>query len=431
MRHFIIIGFVSHFIFLNEKLSAQESYENIRIPLAKSNYTYSGCEPSIAIDELNPQRLVAGSILDGYHYSIDGGNSWKSKRLKSKFGVFGDPVLKIDSKGRIYYFHLASYKKTSHLDRIVCQFSDKINGAFSKGSFPKPHGSKVQDKHWITIHPETNHLFMTWTQFDVYDSSNPKDSSFIMFSKSTDQGVTWSEPKRISKYGGDCLDGDNTVEGAVPAFGKDNALVVTWTGPRGLMMQRSLDEGKTWLPEERKIIDHPGGWDIKVPGFYRANGLPFLVSDQSGGVRNGTLYLNWADQRNGENDTDIFLMFSTDNGEHWQGPIQVNKETRETHQFLTCLTVDQSNGDLHFVYYDRSKYEPESLKTDVIWTVSKDGGITFKETTISASPFQPHGTKFFGDYLGIAAHNGTVRPIWPRMDQGRITLWTALINMAD
>lgn len=108
---------------------------------------------------------------------------------------------------------------------------------------------------------------MTWTQFDVYDSSNPKDSSFIMFSKSTDQGVTWSEPKRISKYGGDCLDGDNTVEGAVPAFGKDNALVVTWTGPRGLMMQRSIDEGKTWLPEERKIIDHPGGWDIKVPGF--------------------------------------------------------------------------------------------------------------------------------------------------------------------
>ncbi len=431
MRHFIIIGFVSHFIFLNHKISAQVSYENVRIPLAKSNYSYSGCEPSIAIDELNPERLVAGSILDGYHYSTDGGKSWKSKQLKSKFGVFGDPVMKIDSKGRIYYFHLASYKKTSHLDRIICQFSDKIDGSFSKGSFPLPNGSKVQDKHWITIHPETNHLFMTWTQFDAYDSSNPKDSSFIMFSKSMDQGVTWSVPKRISKYGGDCLDGDNTVEGAVPAFGKDNTLVVTWTGPRGLMMQRSLDEGKTWLPEERKIIDHPGGWDIKVPGFYRANGLPFLVSDQSGGTRNGTLYLNWADQRNGENDTDVFLMFSTDNGEHWQGPIQVNKETRETHQFLTCLTVDQSNGDLHFVYYDRSKYEPGSLKTDVIWNVSKDGGITFKENTISASPFQPQGTKFFGDYLGIAAHNGTVRPIWPRMDQGRITLWTALINLAD
>jgi hypothetical protein len=431
MRHYIIIGFVSHFIFLNQKIGAQESYVNVRIPLAKSNYTYSGCEPSIAIDELNPERLVAGSILDGYHYSTDGGKSWKSKQLKSKFGVFGDPVMKIDSKGRIYYFHLASYKKTSHLDRIVCQFSDKIDGTFSKGSFPSPNGSKVQDKHWITIHPQTNHLFMTWTQFDAYDSSNPKDSSFIMFSKSTDQGLTWSTPKRISKYGGDCLDGDNTVEGAVPAFGKDNALVVTWTGPRGLMMQRSLDEGKTWLPEERKIIDHPGGWDIKVPGFYRANGLPFLVSDQSGGTRNGTLYLNWADQGNGENDTDIFLMFSTDNGVHWQGPIQVNKETRETHQFLTCLTVDQSNGDLHFVYYDRSKYEPGSLKTDVIWTVSKDGGITFNETTISTSPFQPHGSKFFGDYLGIAAHNGTVRPIWPRMDQGRITLWTALIDMAD
>ena len=431
MRHFIIIGFVSHCIFFNLCTNAQVAYENVRIPLAKSNYTYSGCEPSIAIDELNPQRLVAGSILDGYHYSLDGGKTWKSKQLKSKFGVYGDPVMKLDSKGRIYYFHLASYKKTSHLDRIVCQFSDNINGNFSKGSFPSPNGSKVQDKHWITIHPETNHLYMTWTQFDAYDSSNPKDSSFIMFSKSIDQGVTWSTPKRISKYGGDCLDGDNTVEGAVPAFGKDNVLIVTWTGPRGLMMQRSLDEGKTWLLEEKKIIDHPGGWDIKVPGFYRANGLPFLVSDQSGGTRNGTLYLNWADQRNGENDTDVFLMFSTDNGENWQGPIQVNKETRETHQFLTCLTIDQSNGDLHFVYYDRSKYEPGSLKTDVVWTVSRDGGVTFTESTISTNPFQPFEYKFFGDYLGIAAHNGVVRPIWPRMDQGKISLWTALIQMED
>ena len=431
MRHFIIIGFVSHLFLFNQRVNAQKTFKNIKIPLAASGYMYSGCEPSIAIDELNPLRLVAGSILDGYHYSTDGGKTWKSEQLKSEFGVFGDPVLKMDNKGRIYYFHLASYEKTSHLDRIVCQFSDKIEGSFSKGSFPSPNGSKVQDKHWITIHPKTNHLYMTWTQFDVYDSSDPKDSSFIMFSKSIDRGVTWSNPKRISKHGGDCMDGDNTVEGAVPAFGHDNTLVVTWTGPKGLMMQRSLDEGKTWLPEERKIKDHPGGWDIEVPGFYRANGLPFLVSDRSGGARNGTLYLNWCDQGKGEDNTDVFLMFSTDNGENWQGPIQVNKETRETHQFLTCLTVDQTNGDLHFVYYDRSKYESGSLKTDVVWTVSRDGGITFDQTTISSSPFQPSDSRFFGDYLGIAAHNGRVRPIWPRMDQGRISLWTALIDETD
>ncbi|MEY3084361.1 MAG: hypothetical protein RL037_541 [Bacteroidota bacterium] len=431
MRYYLIIGFVSILILGQSVVFAQAKYENIQIPLGKFEYEYSGCEPSIAIDASNPNKIVAGSILNGYHYSIDAGKTWKSKALVSPFGVYGDPVLKVDGRGRIYYFHLASYAKTTHLDRIVCQFSDKISGPFSKGSSPKPNGTKVQDKQWVTIHPETNHLYMTWTQFDAYDSSNPEDSSFIMFSKSIDGGISWSIPLRISKYGGDCLDGDNTVEGAVPAIGLDNALIVTWTGPNGLMMQRSMDDGKTWLPQEKKIIDHPGGWDIDIPGFYRANGLPFLVSDMSRGERNGTLYLNWCDQGNGPDDTDVFLMFSNDNGENWQGPIQVNKETRATHQFLTCLTVDQVNGDLHFVYYDRSSYPEGSLKTDVAWTVSNDGGQSFKETIISEKPFQPNEYNFFGDYLGIAAHDGKVRPIWPRMDQGRISLWTALIDLTE
>jgi hypothetical protein len=93
--------------------------------------------------------------------------------------------------------------------------------------------------------------------------------------------------------------------------------------------------------------------------------------------------------------------------------------------------VDQVNGDLHFVYYDRSSYPEGSLKTDVAWTVSNDGGQSFKETIISEKPFQPNEYNFFGDYLGIAAHDGKVRPIWPRMDQGRISLWTALIDLTE
>ena len=92
---------------------------------------------------------------------------------------------------------------------------------------------------------------MTWTQFDAYDSPNPKDSSFIMFSKSTNRGISWSEPKRISKFGGDCLDGDLTVEGAVPALGLNGEIYVTWAGPKGLVFQKSIDDGKTWLKEEK------------------------------------------------------------------------------------------------------------------------------------------------------------------------------------
>ena len=39
---------------------------------------------------------------------------------------------------------------------------------------PEPNGTKVQDKHWIVIDPQTDEIYMTWTQFDAYDSADPK-----------------------------------------------------------------------------------------------------------------------------------------------------------------------------------------------------------------------------------------------------------------
>jgi hypothetical protein len=422
MRLFLLIGCVS---LLELALQAQP-IKNIQIPPVAVQYPYNECEPSIAINPRNPNEITAGTVLQGYHISSDGGHTWKSSALKSPYGVYGDPVLQYDQTGRLYYFHLSDYNKTSHLDRIVCQVSDRP-GKFSKGSFPKPNGTKVQDKHWVVIDPKTNVLYMTWTQFDAYDSADPKDTSIIVFSKSTDRGLSWTDPIRISKYGGDCLDGDNTVEGAVPALGPNGEIFVCWTGPRGIMFQKSTDGGLTWLNEERKLADHVGGWDIQIPGIYRANGFPFLMSDMSGGPHNGTLYLNWCDQRNGADNTDVWLIKSTDAGQTWSEPIQVNQDKDPRHQFLTSMAIDQVRGDLHFVYYDRRRFKDN--RTDVVWATSQDGGQTFQEQRISNQPFVPNPMVFFGDYLGIAAHNGRIRPIWPRMDNNKITLWVALIDL--
>ena len=82
------------------------------------------------------------------------------------------------------------------------------------------------------------------------------------------------------------------------------------------MFNKSLDQGETWLNEELNIDPMPGGWDMNIPGLFRANGFSILKCDLSGGPEHGTLYVNWADQRNGVDDTDIWLMKSTDQGEN-------------------------------------------------------------------------------------------------------------------
>jgi hypothetical protein len=149
----------------------------------------------------------------------------------------------------------------------------------------------------------------------------------------------------------------------------------------------------------------------------------------SDGPNRGTLYLNWSDQRNGNDNTDVWIMKSTDGGETWSNAIKVNQDGTRSHQFMTAIAIDQTNGDLHLVFYDRHKYKANSNQTDVVWCMSKDGGNTFQQQTISEKSFVPDEKVFFGDYLGIAAVNGQIRPIWPRMDKGKITLWTALIDL--
>lgn len=394
-----------------------------------SKYDYSQTEPSIAIDPTNPLNMAAGTILSDYYFSRDGGKTWKSRTLKSPYGVYGDPVLMFDKEGRVYYFHLSNYDEGEWLDRIVCQTADKVNGRFTDGSYTMPNGAKAQDKHWVAYDPDSSTIYMTWTEFDEYESEKPEDSSRIVFSKSVDRGESWTEPVQISYYNGDCLDNDNTVEGAVPAVGPNGELYVVWTGPKGLVFQRSLDGGNTWKEREQLIATHHGGWTLDIPGIYRANGLPILYCDRSNGPNSGTLYLNWCDQKEGSDDTDVWLMKSTDGGETWSERIRVNQDAPGNHQFFTWMSVDQSTGYLYFVYYDRR--DGEGNATDVYSAISRDGGATFHEIKLTETPFIPNQLQFFGDYLNIAAVNGVVRPIFPRSDNLKITLWVALLEESD
>lgn len=393
----------------------------------EAKYSSSQIEPSIAINPNNTDQMIAGSVLNDFYYSSDGGKTWSSESMHSKYGVWGDPVLMFDTSNTAYYFHLASYQKTSHLDRIVCQKAtineeDELRtDMFDEGTFTEPNGTKVQDKHWTVFNKATNEIYMTWTQFDAYDSDRVEDSTIIVFSKSADKGATWSDPKRISFYAGDCLDGDNTVEGAVPAVGPNGEIYVTWTGPKGLVFQKSLDGGETWMAKESMIEKQYGGWALDIPGIYRANGLPILKCDLSEGPNKGTLYLNWCDQRNGEDDTDVWLMKSTDGGQTWQKPVRVNQDSSKRHQFFTWMALDQSTGYLYFVYYDRRNTADTDTETYVSY--SKDGGETFTDIKISKKAFTPDPDLFFGDYLNIDAVSGKIVAIWPELRKNQIELF--------
>lgn len=416
MRSRLIFGF----LLLSSGLHGQ--YTNVLIgDLNDPN------EPSILMDPLHTNRLIAGANLNNMYYSTDAGQTWNGYTQFSSYGVWGDPSFAVDTDGNFYHFHLSNPISGNWIDRIVCQKSTDGGISWSSESYTGLNGTKAQDKQWAAVDRSNNHIYLTWTQFDEYGSTNPADKSVILFSRSTDQGATWSTPVTLSDKPGDCIDSDQTMEGAVPTVGPNGEIYVSWIGHDTLWFDRSTDGGVTWLPQDRAILSIPGGWDYSIPGLYRCNGLPITLCDtSSASPHHGTLYINWTDQRNGSTDTDVWLVKSTDGGTTWSAPTRVNDDAPGKHQFLTWMTIDQANGHLWFVFYDRRNYT--NNQTDVFLAASTDGGVTFENFKVSAQPFTPTTNFFIGDYNNITAHNDTIRPIWTSMDTSGTSIYTALVD---
>ncbi len=415
-------------IILTSSIYSQSSYTNITI-----SSTGGPNEPSICINPKNTNQVVAGANTDKVYRSSDGGLTWVSSTLTGSFTVWGDPCIITDTLGNFYYFHLVN--GASFIDRMGAHKSTNAGATWNNGVYWQFNYPKQQDKEWaitdFTHGPRGNWIYVAWTEFDDYGSSNPADSSRILFARSTDMGASFTGIKRLSRFGGDCVDEDYTTEGSVPAVGPNGEVYVAWSGPPHvnnffkLYFDKSTDGGNTWLENDIVAGTQRGGWDYVVAGIYRSNGLPVTLCDISNSPYRGTIYINYTDSA-GPADHDVMLIKSTNGGLNWSAPIRINDDAPGKEQFFTWMTIDQVTGHLYCVFYDRRNYT--NTQTDVYLARSTNGGTTWINERLSASPFTPQSNIFFGDYTNISAHNGMVRPIWIRLVSGTLSVLTAIVN---
>lgn len=413
--------------------AAKGEYEIDAVLIYEEDGVHFGpCEPSIAINPRDPREIVAGSVLSFVHSSRDRGRTWKTNLLESPLGVYGDPCIVADATGKFYYFHLGDPEGTGwsserFLESIVVQKSSNAGGKWSTGVAIGPNPPHQQDKEWAVVNPRDNALCVSWTEFDKYGSRSDSCFSRILFSRSADFGENWSQPVIISNIEGNCEDDDETPEGAVPAADKEGNLYISWAHDNNIYFDFSKDRGKTWQDKDQVIAHQKSGWAMKIPGLERCNGMPVTVADISNSKYAGNIYVVYADQKEGGEDTDIFLIKSEDNGKQWSDPVNVFPNDGDKHQFLPWMSVDPVTGHIFIVFYDRSAHE--DLKTDVRLAISEDGGQNFETVVVSDSSFVPPGPlKFFGDYNNIAAYDGMVRPIWTAYYDGKLSVWTALVQ---
>ena len=390
-------------------------------------------EVSIAINPKNPDNMVAASFQIGrppapragssHYVTFDGGKTWKTVPTPNPGNlVQGDDVVVFSNYGVAYHAHLSFEgirlaRPTRAESGMIVNVSKDGGNTWTAGTAAINHINSVtpfEDKPGIVVDnaPGSNakgNVYLAWTRFDVYGSNNPEHHSQIYFTRSTDQGQTFSMPFRISDTGGDCVDSDNTVEGAVPAVGPSGEIYVVWAGPLGLVLDKSNDGGLTF-GKDKVIGDIPGGWDFSIDGLTRANGMPVTGVDLSDGPNKGTLYVNWIDARNG--DPDVFVMSSRNGGDSWSKPVRVNDDPVKNGraQFFTWMAVDPADGSINVVFYDRR--DGSGTQTGVTLARSVDGGKSFVNHKVDVPLFAMNSRVFFGDYASISAYQGRVVPVF-------------------
>lgn len=350
-------------------------------------------------------------------YSVDAGHSFTTAEgtAPADWRVSGDVSVTFDNKGHAFLCYLA-------FDRLGPTSGYWARGAGRNGIFVRRSldGGKTWEKDSVSVKswptgqepniqwedmprifadnapqsPHAGNLYAGWIEWQI-------EQSIMLFSRSTDDGQTWSTPIRISTKAGFPRDGPGGVVGLVGATGPDGEIYVVWNDGKAVVMAQSRDGGKTFAPS-RSIIET--GPPVYPPGL----GFPQVGLDWRGGKSGGKVYVCWSDYRNG--DVDVFLASSADRGRTWSKPVRVN--TDELHngidQFFQWMAVDPITGDVYVQFYDRRE-DPANRKTRMALARSTDGGQTFTNYAWGDTQFDVRPQ---GDYTWLTAYNNRVYGAW-------------------
>jgi hypothetical protein len=404
---------------LAQSLPPAPGSQVINITPVPGTYT----EPGVAVNPNNPKQVVVVlQYTAKAAYTDDGGQTWHLDTTgvaPLNYRMSGDVSVAFDNKGHaimdcIAFDKLGSFNYWGH--------GATRNGIFQRRSldggktwesqlrtvsaFPTKPGIPFEDKPYIVADdsphsPYAGNLYVGWTRWTLTDSR-------MLFSRSTNDGVTWSKPIEISQTRGLPRDDNGALEGFDGAVGPKGTLYAVWSANDAIVLTESHDGGKTFTPA-RNIL-HTAPVMFAVDGMDRANGFPQIADDP----KSGELYVTWSDYRNGE--VDIFLSRSTDHGATWSAPVKVNNDPKHdgADHFFQWLAVDPVTGAVNVVFYDRRENPHKQI---VVLARSTDHGATFKNYAWTDTPFSGKDV-FMGDYLGLAAYGGKVYGAWPVHPQG-------------
>ncbi len=393
----------------------------------------------------NGGATFSDSLVPGY--PADTTAAGVASPVHGSCGAAGDPTQSFDRDGRLFYGFIcfnrtgpvnggtfvATYDRDgAHYVRTVEVAEGTPSGQFSAGIFQdKP--DLVADQ---TAGPFSGNVYMAWSR-DTGRSNN----NVVLFSRSTDHGAAFSDPVQVTNG----IVGNETFTKL--AVAPNGTLYLTFRttslqGPTfdGIWITRSTDGGVSFSepqllakvrPFDSNQFSGNGRVDCGDGVFACPTGLTFsrfaslsAVTADSTGV-----HVVWsAELVTGQ--AKVFVANSAD-GVHFGSPATLDTVARGHQYFPDIASAD---GVITTVFYDsrndpayRPDLPPGDTSTghnsggavDTFIARSSDGGTSWTESRVSTVSsnynWETHGSRrlpFWGDYVYVSAVPGAVNVAW-------------------
>lgn len=385
--------------------------KNIRI-----NDTTGVSEPHIKCSPRN-KKILAVSANDFSEnsesgcifVSEDGGLNWQTRRVplsdKFKRSSYSDPWLDFDSEGNLYYTAVQFDLSVNSKEGIYITCSSD-NGNTWKTDFNfVDYNSKENiqiDRSKIFIDKSSvrkNTIYVSWNELKGFNS-------YLMFSKSTDGGITFSAPVTVDR--------NDIKYCSITGDKSGNLYLVYMKDGNKINVKKSDDGGLSWWKESVYTNISPAGvkdqsqYILKGKNGIRVNSEPSVVI--SG---NDELLITYSALGKNNDLSDIYFTALKQGVSDLTIPVKVNTDETENDQFFPTITTDESG--MIIIMYQDSRNDINNVITETFVSYSSDGGLTFQDKKFTTSPSDPLEiavNRYIGDYNSCVVSDGNLVGVW-------------------
>jgi hypothetical protein len=357
---------------------------------AGTNYSGTEVEPWLDVNPANRANIAGLWQQDRWSnggsrglvagVTFDSGVTWTSvvipKGSRCSGGSYdraSDPWLSFAPNGDLYAISLALSDDAAVSAILVNKSTDGgLTWSDPTTLIRDTKAETFNDKQSITTDPtNADYAYAVWDR-----SREAGAGSNIMFSRTTDAGATWATARAIHAPTAEEQSVGNQIVVQPNGTLVDITELETSTGDLVAVL-RSTNKGVTWSAPTTVAVQRPVGVrDPDTKTAVRAGaGLPEIGVDPVG----GRLYAAWMDSRFSRGAIDeIAVSFSNDGGLSWATPIKVNKTPTSipllNRQAFTPSIEVAANGAVAVTYYDfRRNTSAAGVPTDY-WLVHCHSG---------------------------------------------------------